>query len=224
MKTSRKARTAAKAMVMATLMLMTMLPLSVFGSAPAEDLEPITFYVFDCSLNKQYDDFLSPVAKEIERRTGVTLKVESAVGGDPAEKLMLMLAAGDYPDIIFPELSAGAYYDAGALLEVGPLMEEHAPNLMELYKEYMPRLSWSAEDQRIFKIGARTVYNEVIYPNSRTWIQHAVLQEFGYPEIKTLEQLEQLLKDYVAKYPEINGLPTIPLLAQIGRASCRERV
>ena len=40
-------------------------------------------------------------------------------------------------------------------------------------------------------------------------LQHAVLKELGYPQIKTLQDYEKAIKDYIAKYPEINGKKTI---------------
>ena len=42
-------------------------------------------------------------------------------------------------------------------------------------------------------------------------LQHAVLKELGYPQIKTLEDYENALRAYMKKYPTINGQKTIGL-------------
>ncbi len=47
------------------------------------------------------------------------------------------------------------------------------------------------------------------YSESALWIQKAVLKEFGYPKIKTLDEYFDLIEKYAKKYPTINGLPTI---------------
>ena len=41
------------------------------------------------------------------------------------------------------------------------------------------------------------------------FIQRAVLKEYDYPQIKTLDEYFKLIEDYATKYPEIDGQPTI---------------
>ncbi|MNJ46256.1 Lipoprotein LipO precursor [compost metagenome] len=42
-------------------------------------------------------------------------------------------------------------------------------------------------------------------------IQQRVLKELGYPTVRTVQDFENVLKQYVEKYPETDGQPTIPL-------------
>ena len=44
---------------------------------------------------------------------------------------------------------------------------------------------------------------------SNFWIQRRVLKEFGYPEVKTLDQYFGLIEQYQAKYPTKDGKDTI---------------
>ena len=49
------------------------------------------------------------------------------------------------------------------------------------------------------------------------WIQIAVLKEFGYPKIKTLDEYFDLIEKYVEKYPEIDGQKTIGFIVLTDR-------
>jgi ABC-type glycerol-3-phosphate transport system substrate-binding protein len=66
-------------------------------AAPGEGL---TFTMFSADINPQYDNFQSPVAQKIKEATGVTLDMQYPVG-DAGEKITLMLASGDYPDLVY---------------------------------------------------------------------------------------------------------------------------
>ena len=88
------------------------------GIAMADDSEPVTISFFDKnSGTRTFDD---PVAQELEKRTGVTIDLISPTG-DPAEKLSLMLAAQDYPDIVLMDRGSdivNQYIEAGALVNL----------------------------------------------------------------------------------------------------------
>src|SRR4030042_4190317 len=65
------------------------------GTAQAPG-EPVTLTLFDKNCSQS---FTNPVAKEITRRTGVFIEIQQPTG-NPDEKLNLMLASGDLPDIL----------------------------------------------------------------------------------------------------------------------------
>ena len=76
--------------------------------------ERVTLTLFDKNCSKP---FTNPVAEEITRRTGVFIEILEPTG-NPDEKLNLMLASGDLPDIAVidrrsPNLNR--YIAAGAL-------------------------------------------------------------------------------------------------------------
>lgn len=56
--------------------------------------------------------------------------------GDAKEKLNLMLASNDYPDLILIDRSSGMidkFISAKALIPLEDLIEEYAPNIKEQY-------------------------------------------------------------------------------------------
>lgn len=165
----------------------------------------LTFFVKDVTEDMPFDD---EVAKKITELTGVTLKITHPVAGDE-QAIPLMIASGDYPDLIFAKGDTGKLVDAGAIIKLDDYIEKQGNNLKALYGDQLKRLRYSSEDPSIYTVGAYGVHTEVFDPNGSMQLQHAVLKELGYPQIKTLQDYEKAIKDYKAKYPEINGKKTI---------------
>src|SRR5690554_1525376 len=86
------------------LVFISLLTLSfVVGSAQEP---PITFKFFNADASPAADDqFKSPVARRIQNLTGVTLQLDYPIGEGGVDKLQLMVASGDYPDLIYAKRS-----------------------------------------------------------------------------------------------------------------------
>src|SRR5699024_11101693 len=102
----------------------------------------VTFTVFDSDTNPDWvEDMDTPVGRKIKEDTGVTLDKEFDIEGGQT-KIPLMTASGDYPDLIASK-GAGQLVDAEALIDLAPLIEEHAPNIKEMLGEDgINRLKW----------------------------------------------------------------------------------
>lgn len=103
--------------------------------------------------------------------------------------------------------------DAGAMIDLTDLIEEHAPNLKKIYGEHFNRLKYSNDDPSIYWIPTNGAIDQVSFDATNgTAIQHRVVKELGYPEIKTLNDFENVLREYYEKHPTTDdGQPTIPL-------------
>ncbi|OAK67967.1 ABC transporter substrate-binding protein [Lederbergia galactosidilytica] len=183
------------------------------NSSSGDEDAPITLTLFGSDANADWEKMESPVGQKIKEDTGVTLKPEFDIDGGQ-QKIALMAASGEYPDMILPKGEAGTLVDAGALIDLTELIEEHAPNLKKMIGDNMNRLKWSKDDSSIYIIPNAAVDNQAMYPGYGALVQHAVVKELGYPELKTLEDLENVLREYSKKHPEIDGQPTIPLTLQ----------
>ena len=101
--------------------------------AAAEDEEIVISFFDKNSGVRTFDD---PVALELMERTGVTIKLESP-SGDPGEKLSLMLAGQNYPDIVLMDRGSdivNQYIEADALVNLTEYMDL-MPNVVEMYGE-----------------------------------------------------------------------------------------
>ncbi|WP_373561762.1 ABC transporter substrate-binding protein [Paenibacillus sp. LK1] len=174
--------------------------------------EPVTITFFGADASPTWNKMQDAVGKEITKQTGVTIEAEYDVNNGGDQKIALMAASGEYPDIVFPKGNLSKLVDAGAMLDLTDLIEEHAPNLKKIYGDQMNRLKYSSEDQAIYTIPTNMGVDNVAFDATGGFeIQQKVLKELGYPEVKTLEDYENVLKEYVKKHPTIDGQPTIPL-------------
>ncbi|MDY7224697.1 ABC transporter substrate-binding protein [Halalkalibacterium halodurans] len=179
----------------------------------SSETDPITLTVFDSDSNPDWENMNSPVGQKIKKDTGVTLDVEFDIEGGRT-KIPLMVASGEYPDLILPKSEASTLVEAGALIDLAPLIEEHAPNIKEMLGDELNRLKWSKEDPSIYILSNNTVDEDRAVPNFGVLVQHDVVRKLGYPEMNTLEDLENAIREYKKMYPEINGQPTIGLTLQ----------
>ncbi|WP_426452518.1 ABC transporter substrate-binding protein [Paenibacillus sp. S-38] len=171
---------------------------------------PVTLSFFSATLNTQWEDMQSPVGQKIKEKTGVTLKVDYPVG-DPKQKLSLMAASNEYPDLIFANNNVNILVDAGGLIDLAPLIEQYGPNIKKLYGDNLKRLRWSKDDQSIYFLGSFGVNEQQWEPRDGFQLQHQVVKELGYPQIKTVQDYENAIKTYMEKHPTIDGQPTLGL-------------
>lgn len=179
----------------------------------AEDTSPITFTFFGADASPNWNNMQDEVGKVITEKTGVTIQAEYDVGsGGGEQKIALMTASGDVPDFIFAKGSLSKLVDAGLIMDMTDLIEEHAPNIKKILGDNMNRMRYSNEDPSIYQITTNMGVDQQSFDASGGFeIQQRVLKEFGYPEIRTVKDFEDILRKYKEKYPETDGQPTIPL-------------
>lgn len=179
----------------------------------AEDTSPITFTFFGADASPNWNNMQDEVGKVITEKTGVTIQAEYDVGsGGGEQKIALMTASGDVPDFIFAKGSLSKLVDAGLIMDMTDLIEEHAPNIKKILGDNMNRMKYSNEDPSIYQITTNMGVDQQSFDATGGFeIQQRVLKEFGYPEIRTVKDFEDILRKYKEKYPETDGQPTIPL-------------
>lgn len=177
------------------------------------DTTPITFTFFGGDVSPNWNKMQDEVGKEITAKTGVTIDAEFDVGsGGGQSRIQLMAASGEVPDLLYGKSEIKYLVDAGELLDLTDLIDKYAPNIKKIFGENMNRLKYSNEDQAIYSIPTNVGVNGIAFDAGGGFeIQHRVLEELGYPQVKTVEDYEKVLKEYVAKHPTTDGQPTIPL-------------
>ncbi|WP_027091355.1 ABC transporter substrate-binding protein [Cohnella thermotolerans] len=177
------------------------------GASGNAKTEPFTISVF-YGASGPIPTENNKIYKKIRDELGVTLKEEYLVG-DLEQKLGVMIAGGDYPDLITasPKLTA-----AKAVIPLEDLIEQYAPNIKKHYEKVWNMMK-DPSDGHIYWLPNYGVYQgnyvSTYYSGPAFWIQKGVLKEFGYPKLKTLDDYFNLIEQYKAKHPEIDGQPTI---------------
>lgn len=145
------------------------------GEAKAD---PITFSFFGADASPNWNNMQDEVGKAITEKTGVTIKAEYAVSGGGTDKIALMAASGQYPDMVFAKGDINKLVDAGAVLDLTDLIEEHAPNLKKVYGKYMQRLKYSKEDQAIYVLPTNDSIDQTYFDAGGGFeLQQRVLKE-----------------------------------------------
>ncbi|ADL43098.1 extracellular solute-binding protein family 1 [Caldicellulosiruptor obsidiansis OB47] len=178
----------------------------------SEAKNPITLTMYSAETNPNDDGFKSPVAQKIKELTGVTLKIEYAISaGAGQQKLQLMAASGDYPDLVYAKGDLQLLKNAGGVVQLDSLIEKYGPNIKKAYGKNLKRLRWSPQDPHIYCLGITTDNDATLDVNGGFMVQHRVVIEQNYPRIRTIKDFEDAIVKYWKKHPTTEGLPTIPL-------------
>lgn len=193
------------ALLLALVMIIGVLPTMAFG----EDYVTLTYYNMDGTNNVWLDN---PVGKAIADATGVILDSTYPVAstGDGGEDVAMMIAEGEYPDLIYAKGEATNLYEAGAYIDMRPLIEEYGPNIKKMYGDEFEKLAWSQEDNGIYQLCAYGVRGQTLTTGGSVQIQYAAIKDNGYQYPKTIEEFEKCIKDYLAAHPKTDdGLDMI---------------
>ncbi|MDR2932007.1 MAG: extracellular solute-binding protein [Oscillospiraceae bacterium] len=184
------------------------------GVAPMSNAnDPITFTMFIRDPGQAPASGNEALAK-ITELTGVTIKWEFLVG-DLAQKLGVMMAGGDYPDLIFAGDSLSKLIEAKALVPLEDKLENY-PNLWMQIDNGALLPYMTAEDGHAYSLPSNpqltndfTTFRPVFEAQIGFFIQKAVLADAGYPIPKTVDEYFTLIEEYKAKNPEIDGVQTM---------------
>jgi len=140
------------------------------------------------------------VGDYIEEQTGVVADFEFLVG-ELEQKVGIMIASGEYPDVINGRNFHQKFIDAGACIPLEDLIAEHGPNIQALYGDYLDRLV--RDDGHIYFLPAFVPTENIakVRPDMGFYIQARVLEEFGYPDINTVDEYFDLIRAYTERHP-----------------------
>lgn len=174
-------------------------------SVPVSEIKHYTVFIGD-SIDEPASD--NRILKRFRDELGYDFDFEYLnIGLD--DRLDVMIATGSYPDLVSGD---SKLVKAGALLPLDEyISEEKTPNLYNYIEPIHKKIESS--DGHIYIIPnygrfyGETKYNE--YEGPAFWIQARVLEEAGYPRIKTIDEYFTLIDDYVHRHPETDGMSTI---------------
>lgn len=158
------------------------------------------------------------LTKLLKDKLGVTLNYEIITPDNQDQKIGVMLAGGEYPDIIGSTDQNARLVTGGAYISLDDYLKpEIADALYEHVKPYWNKIAYNSDQgKHIYQIpNYNRFYGDIVggvnYSASGFWIQKAVLADQGYPDLSnmTLEKYFKMLEDYKNKYPKIEGQDTI---------------
>lgn len=173
---------------------------SAENKIPPMDTSPITFTLFinDTDSDVSFD---GEVAEEITARTGVTLEITAA---ENENSLGELLDSGKIPDLIYAGGETEKHIESGLFIPLDDLAEKYGENFSALYGDKLDRLK--AADGKLYTFGTGGSSPERFTADGTFQVRYSVLEELGYPEIKTIEQLGDCLRQYKELHPNSTGL------------------
>ena len=199
------------ALVLFTVVAIASLAAQTVDKLPTTKLAPVEISVFTINAmpmppkdNRAY--------KLIKEKLGVTFKWDILVG-EKDQKIGVMIAGQDYPDLL--HVDSPKFIDAGACIPLEDLIEKYAPNLKRHYQA--DPVVWAKmheADGHVYCLPDWGVNENGVtatwYSGSAMWIQKAVMKEFGFPKITTIDEYFDLIAKYKAKHPKTaDGKPMI---------------
>lgn len=173
----------------------------VVGVMPAyaEENDVVTLTYFNADGTEE-DPWTNPVAQALTDATGVQIEMQFPVTTG-AEAVALMIADDEYPDLIFAKGDAGSLYDAGAFIDMDPLIEEYGPNIKAFFGEEYDKLRWSADDQGVYQLSYYELGNGAMTTSGSAQIKYAALKENNWEYPTTLAEYEEMIKAYLEAHP-----------------------
>lgn len=174
------------------------------GTEPT-DQEPLSIKVFFPAGEIPSDD--NPTVELLRERLGVTFETEFLVG-DLDERIGIMTAGGDYPDIM--PFNQRVVDNGGA-----HILDEYIAaneNLAAHYDRFLNRMKSPTDGHIYYMPNYGVIYGDEIITEhwgTGVFIQKAVLAEYDYPLITTLDEYFDIIERYASDYPEIDGAETI---------------
>lgn len=184
--------------------------------ASSKDGDPnakVTLTIFD--KNAQGLKWNDPIAKEVEKETGVKVKIQSP-SGDANTKLGLMLASHDYPDIVLIERASdlmNKYIEAKALIPLNELVSKYGKDAQKMYAPIWNKIRY--KDGKNYYLS--NWYGKTTQPSQAFNVRYDYMIKLVGKERAdssqpfTQEEFTDLLRKFKKEYPTINGKKSIPL-------------
>ncbi|WP_113930591.1 extracellular solute-binding protein [Bacillus sp. P14.5] len=152
----------------------------------------------------------TPIGQVIKEKFNIEFEL-IPYSGDLKQKLNMMLAAGDYPELLHIEGQeiVKKYINAGAVIPLDPYLET-ASNFNERYEETIPFWRSASEDGKLYKWEYDTPQdiNNFCECNDIA-IRSDLLEEEGWPELRSTDDYVKFLKEKLEEHPSTNGNKTI---------------
>lgn len=141
--------------------------------------------------------------RKIAEKIGAWAKVTWLTGQSADERIGIMIAGGEYPDLITGSTGTPSLIEANALIAIDEYWDNY-PNI----KNYLSEADWNKvrhSDGHIYLIPQFGIIKgkemATEHWDEAFWIQKKVLIWANFPQIKTIDQYFDLIEDYMKEHP-----------------------
>lgn len=178
---------------------------AVAGTDSAEGERP-TITIALVPMEKTVYDNSNYAINWIEEQTGINMEFVLLPSSDAETKLNLMLASGDYPDVILYGLSKQKmveFGEEGIFIPINDLYEQYGDNLKKMFeaRPQYEQLAYAPDGNMYGFLTPGECYHCQAYP--KLWYNSEWLDSMGLEVPQTTEEFREVLK--AAKESDYNG-------------------
>lgn len=178
--------------------------------------ESVTMYLSESWPSSIIDpSWTDPIAKEITKRTGITVKVTTLKSDNADAELNMMMAADELPDIVVAYDDRKTRLISGGYVQpLDDLIEQYGANIKKNLGPFFD--NWREDDGKIYALGnwnwnAPTKYALNLQINT-LYMRYDILKELGYDKLGrnnegdsfiTVDEYMSLLDQVRNTYPNI---------------------
>ncbi|HZG78854.1 MAG TPA: extracellular solute-binding protein [Paenibacillus sp.] len=189
------------------------------GTTSSRELYTIKLFNNDATKLKKWSD--TPVGQEILNRFNIDVELIPPPSGDTKEQLGLMLAAGNYPEIVHLQDQdiTNKYIEAGALVALDPYLDK-MPNFTEWFKDSIPYWRQAAGDGKLYNWNSLLPQDQAVFPeNNDMAVRTDLLEQQGWTTPVSADEWIAFLKKAKEDNPKTpDGKNTIGIVAPFGES------
>lgn len=160
------------------------------------------------------------IGKYLKEKFNVTIKIVG-YSGKYSDYCAQMLAAHSYPEMmLFQDTNVFSnYVKADALMNMGDLAKQYAPNMLTFYKDQLPLWQMESDaDGKMYCYCAQTPNVQQTTGGSffDMVVRNDIIKEQNYPTLLDEDSYISLLKTALAAHPQTDGQQTIGLSLAAG--------
>ncbi len=155
----------------------------------------------------------TPLAKEIEKRTGVKCVYQHPVAGQEQESLFLLIASGSLPDVVeyiwtsFPG-GPNTAINNGAILRLNDVYDKYCPNLKKYLKSHADWDRMTKTDEGDYYVFPSIRAGQNLLVTSGPVVRKDWLNDLKLPVPQTIEDWHTVLKAFKEKKGAVYPLTT----------------
>lgn len=186
--------------------------------SPSKEERPLYTikYMYPGGTSKFKKSDETEVGKIIKEKFNIVFEMVP-YAGDWGEKVNLMLAAGDYPEILPIQYNENVskYIQAGAAIALDDYLAK-APDFTERYKNQIPYWRALAADNKLYKWETSQSDLNTNIRGLDVAVRIDALEKQGWPKLVSEDDYVKFLKQAMIDFPETDGKKTIGMSTLFG--------